>query len=214
MAITKQKKVEITAKIAAGLKGAEGAAFVSARGIGATEMNALRRELRAQGVSYTVAKKTLMKRAFVEQGIKGTLPELPGEVAIAWSADPIAAPKGVFAFAKANKDKMQLVGGIYEGTFMSKEEITELASIPSYKELQGKFVGVLGAVVSQFVRVVDAKAKSMPVEAKVAEVVPTVAKEAVAEVVPEVVVEETPAVADAPVAEEVAPVEVAPEEAA
>ena len=159
MAITKQKKTEITAKIAEGLKGAESAAFVSARGITATQMNVLRRELRAQGVSYTVAKKTLMRRAFAERGITGTLPELPGEVAIVMSADPVAAPKGVFAFAMANKDKMQLVGGIYQGAFMSKSEITELASIPSYKELQAKFAGVLSAVVTQFVRVVDAKGK-------------------------------------------------------
>ncbi|HXK37940.1 MAG TPA: 50S ribosomal protein L10 [Candidatus Paceibacterota bacterium] len=159
MAITKQKKTEITEKISLGLSTATGAAFVSARGITANEMNTLRRELREKGVKYTVAKKSLMKRAFVAQGITGTLPELPGEVAIAWSTDPVAASKGVYAFVKANKDKMQLVGGIYEGAFMSKAEITELASIPSYKELQGKFAGVLSAVVTQFVRVVDAKAK-------------------------------------------------------
>lgn len=159
MAITKQKKTEITAKIAEGLKTAEGAAFVSARGITANEMNTLRRELRAAGVKYTVAKKTLMKRAFAERGITGELPELPGEVAIAWSTDPIAASKGVFAFAKANKEKMQLVGGIYQGAFMSKAEITELASVPSYKELQGKFVGVLNAIVLKPIRVIDAKAK-------------------------------------------------------
>lgn len=158
MAITKQKKAEITEKISLGLSTATGAAFVSARGISANEMNALRRELREKGVKYTVAKKSLMKRAFVAQGITGTLPELPGEVAIAWSTDPVAASKGVYAFVKANKDKMQLVGGIYEGAFMSQAEITELASIPSYKELQGKFAGILSQVVTKFVRVVDAKA--------------------------------------------------------
>ena len=162
MAITKQKKVEVTTKIVDGLKGAEGAVFVSAKGINANQMTALRRELRANGVSYTVAKKSLMRRAFVECGITGTLPEMPGEVAIAWSKDPIAASKGVYAFAKMkeNKDKMILVGGIYEGAFQSKEEIMQLATIPSYKELQGKFVGVLNAITTQFVRVLDAKANA------------------------------------------------------
>jgi large subunit ribosomal protein L10 len=158
MAITKQKKSEITEKLSLGLSSATGAAFVSARGITANEMNVLRRELREKGVKYTVAKKSLMKRAFAERGITGTLPELPGEVAIAWSADPIAASKGVYEFAKSNKERMQLVGGIYEGAFMSKEEIMQLALVPSYKELQGKFAGVLSAVVTKFVRVIDAKA--------------------------------------------------------
>ncbi len=165
MAITKQKKAEITAKLVEGLKSAEGAAFVSARGITANEMTALRRDLRNQGVSYAVAKKTLMKRAFVECGITGELPDMPGEVAIAWSNDAVAAPKGVYAFAKTNKDKMQLVGGIYQGAFMSKEEITELAAIPSYKELQGKFVGVLNAIVLKPVRVIDALAKKQEANA-------------------------------------------------
>lgn len=160
MAITKQKKAEVTAKIAEGLKSAEGAVFVTARGINANQMNVLRAELRANGVNYTVAKKSLMRRAFVERGITGELPELPGEVAIAWSKDPVAAAKGVYTFSKAkdNKEKMVLVGGIYQGAFMSKSEIIELASIPSYKELQGKFVGVLNAITTQFVRVLDAKA--------------------------------------------------------
>ena len=213
MAITKQKKTEITEKISLGLKTAEGAAFVSARGISANEMNTLRRDLRAAGVKYTVAKKSLMKRAFVEQGITGTLPELPGELSIAWSTDSIAAAKGVYAFAKANKERMQLVGGIYEGAFMSQAEITELAMIPTYKELQGKFAGVLNAVVTQFVRVIDAKVKSAPAEvvAKVAEAVvvaaPVVTPE-VAEAIAEVVVEDAVEV----IAEAAA--EVAPETAA
>lgn len=161
MAITKQKKSEVTAKIVAGLKGAEGAVFVTARGITANQMTALRRDLRNAGVTYAVAKKSLMKLAFKECGIKGDVPEMPGEVAIAWSADPIAAPKGLYAFAKnkENKDKMTLVGGIFEGSFMNKSEITQLATIPSYKELQGKFVGLLNAIPTNFVRVIDAKAQ-------------------------------------------------------
>lgn len=160
MAITKQKKSEITAKLVAGLKNAGGAAFVTARQIDANQMNALRRDLRNAGVTYVVAKKSLMKRAFAECGIKGDLPEMPGEVAIAWSEDSIAAPKGLHTFAKnkENKDKMVLVGGIFEGSFMSKGEIMELATIPSYKELQGKFVGLLNAIPTGFVRVIDAKA--------------------------------------------------------
>lgn len=163
MAITKSKKEEIISELVTGLKTAEGAAFISAKGMTANEMTAFRRELRKNGVSYTVAKKTLIKRACADSGVTGDVPELPGELAIAWSADPVAAAKFVYAFAKQreNKDRMSIVGGIYNGTYLDKKGATEMATIPSYKELQGKFVGVLNAIVLKPVRIIDAKAKKM-----------------------------------------------------
>lgn len=161
MAITKAKKEEIIATLTGGLKDAKGAAFVAAKGMTANEMTMFRRELRANGVSYMVAKKTLIKRACADTGVTGDVPDMPGEVAIAWSVDPVAAPKFVYAFAKQreNKDRMKIVGGIYNGTFLDKSGATEMATIPSYKELQGKFVGVLNAIVLKPVRLIDAKAK-------------------------------------------------------
>jgi large subunit ribosomal protein L10 len=161
MAITKNKKEEIISELVAGLKTAEGAAFVAAKGMTANEMTKIRRELRANGVSYMVAKKTLIKRACADAGVTGEISDLPGEIAIAWSADPIASAKSVYSFAKMkeNKDRLAIVGGIYNGAFLDKKGALEMATIPSYKELQGKFVGVLNAITTQVVRVIDAKAK-------------------------------------------------------
>ncbi len=161
MAITKAKKVEIIAKVEEGLKSAETVTFVNFHGLSVQEVTELRKQLREQGVSYYVAKKTLVKRALDAQKVSGTQPELTGELALAWSSDPVASPKGVFEFQKTHKEKVTLLGGVYQGAYMSKEDITTLATIPSMQGLRGQFVGLLNNSIGAVVRVIDAKAKSM-----------------------------------------------------
>lgn len=159
MAISKAKKVEIIATLEAGIKSAETVTFVNFHGLKVNEVSELRKQLRAAGVSYYVAKKTLVKRALDAQKVSGTQPEMPGELALAWSDDAVASPKGVFEFQKLHKDKIALVGGVYQGAYMSKEEITTLASIPSMLGLRTQFVGILNQGMGSFVRLLDAKAK-------------------------------------------------------
>ncbi len=161
MAISKAKKTEIVAKIEEGLKSAETVTFVNFHGLTVKETTALRKELRDQGVAYYVAKKTLVKRALTARKIEGTQPELTGELALAWSDDAVASPKGVFEFQKTHKERVKLLGGIYQGKYMSQAEITTLASIPSMQGLRGQFVGLLSNSIAGVVRVIDAKAKGM-----------------------------------------------------
>jgi large subunit ribosomal protein L10 len=161
MAITKAKKVEIIAKVAEGLKSAETVTFVNFHGLTVHEATELRKKLREQGVGYYVAKKTLVKRALDAQNLSGTQPELPGELALAWSSDPVASPKGIFEFQKTHKEKITLLGGVYQGAYMSQAEITTMATIPSMQGLRGQFVGLLNNSIGAVVRVIDAKAKSM-----------------------------------------------------
>jgi large subunit ribosomal protein L10 len=159
MAITKQKKVEILEKLNDGLKGAETVAFVKFDKLTVKDATALRRDLRNAGVSYYVAKKTLVKRALSAQGVTGDMPELVGELALAWSKDPIAPAKGIFEFAKTHKDQMSLLGGVYQGKYLSKDEIMGMATIPSREGLYTQFVGMLNETIARVVRVIDQKAK-------------------------------------------------------
>jgi large subunit ribosomal protein L10 len=162
VAITKQKKVEILEKLDLGLKSAETVVFLNFHGLPVGETTAFRKQLRESGVSYCVAKKTLVKRALEAMKIEGTQPALPGELGLAWSKDPVASAKGVYEFSKQGKvAKLALLGGIYQGAYMSKEEITGLAMVPSREILLGQFVGMLNESIAKVVRVVDMKAKQM-----------------------------------------------------
>lgn len=151
MAITKDKKREILAKITDALTEATSVAFVGFNKLTVAEVSALRKELRNAGVKYYVAKKTLLKRALADRGYAGEMPELPGEIAIAWTAEDITAPaRGVYSFGKKLKGVLSLAGGVFEGAFADKVKMTEIATIPPIPVLRGMFVNVINSPRQRF----------------------------------------------------------------
>ena len=155
MAITRQKKEEITKELTDVLKKAKSVVFVSFHGLSVSEVNQVRKKLRSMGVGYLVAKKRLVKRVLSGMSLEGTLPELPGELAVAYGEDVIAPAKGVAEFKKKFKDALSSVGGIMEMRYLGAEEVRALASIPGREVLYGQFVTVIHAPVQQTVSVLN-----------------------------------------------------------
>jgi len=155
MAITKQKKAEILTTATSALKNAAAAVFVSFSKLTVAEVNDLRAALRAEGVKYTVIKKTLLKKALTDVGVSGDMPEMPGEVAMAVLSkevsDDITAPaRSLNAFVKKFKEKLTFVGGVINGAFLSKAETVSVAQIPPTPVLRGMFVNVINSPIQRF----------------------------------------------------------------
>lgn len=153
MAITKQKKAEILESLKGALASATSGVFVSFKRLTVAEVNALRAELKKDNVKYTVAKKTLLKRALVERGIEGDMPDMPGEMAFAYlaSGDDITAPaRGLNAFVKKYKEKLGFLGGFIEGKYLSLTEIKSVAGIPPIPVLRGMFANVINSPLQRF----------------------------------------------------------------
>ena len=87
MAITKAKKEDIVDKVASALKDAVSVVFVNFKGLSVADTSAMRKALKEEGIGYFVAKKTLVKRVLAEQGYEGEMPDMAGELALAWIAD-------------------------------------------------------------------------------------------------------------------------------
>ena len=151
MAITKEKKEAIIAKLKDGLSSAQSAVFVKFHGLSVGDTTAMRKELRDNDVVYTVAKKTLIGRALDEAALKGDKPELEGEVALAYGDDLLAPAREVYAFQKKHKDSVTILGGVFEGTYKSKEEMTDIAAIPAPEVLRGQFVNIINSPIQSFV---------------------------------------------------------------
>ncbi len=149
MAITKAKKQDILAKLEDIKKNSETIVFVGFKGVTVKDTTAMRRKLREAGVGYFVAKKTLMKRVFGES-YEGTMPELEGEIAVAYSADAIAPAQNVKEFAVKFKDGIAIAGGVFQGVFRNKAEMNEIASIPSLQVLRGMFAQLINSPASRF----------------------------------------------------------------
>lgn len=159
MAITKAKKETILAKLE-GVKGeADSIVFVKFNGMTVADTTAMREELRQKGVGYFVAKKTLMTRTF-GPSFEGEMPQLDGEIAIAYSTDAIAPAQNIKEFAAKHKEKLAIVGGVFQGVFKNQAEMTEIASIPPLQTLRGMFAQLVNSPRQRFAVVLSKVAET------------------------------------------------------
>ncbi len=150
MAITKAKKVDILSRLTEVKDASDSIVFVHYKGLSVADTTAMRKELRNKGVGMFVAKKTLMGRAF-DGAFTGTMPKLDGEIAVAYSADPMAPAQEMKEFGIKFKDKISIVGGVFQGAYKSQSEMIEIASIPSLHVLRGMFVNVINSPIQGLV---------------------------------------------------------------
>jgi large subunit ribosomal protein L10 len=150
MAITKAKKGEVLEKLKGAFKDAASVVFVNFKGLTVGNTTEMRRELRKEGVSYSVAKKSLTRRALDEKGYEGVVPELPGELALAWGDDLVAPSRTVYDFQKRFPENLNILGGIFDGRYMSKSEMEGIATIPPTPVLRGMFVNIINSPIQRF----------------------------------------------------------------
>lgn len=139
-------------------------------GLTVAEMTALRGKMREVGASFKVSKNRLSKLALKDTSYEGLSDLFSGPVAVAYSADSVAAAKAAFEFAKEN-DKLTIQGGALGDQVLSIEEVTALAKLPSLDELRAKLIGMVStpatriatitaAPATQLARVLKAKAEA------------------------------------------------------
>ena len=129
---------------------AKGVVFVDLHGLTVEQSQQLRRTLRDNGVKTKVAKKTLVVLAAKENGLEIDKAMLDGQIALAFSMDDeVAAAQQLYKLGKTN-EKIQLVGGIFEGKVAGKDMIMQVAQLPSREELLAKLVGSMNAPISGF----------------------------------------------------------------
>ncbi len=156
MAITKTKKADILEKVADSLKDAVSVVFVNFKGLSVSDTSAMRKELKENGVGYLVAKKTLVKRVLATMGYTGDLPDMAGELALAWSNDDAtAAARGIYETGKKHKDALAIRGGVFEGRYLDASSMVAIATIPPVPVLRGMFLNVINSPIQGFVIALD-----------------------------------------------------------
>lgn len=126
-------------------------------GLTVAEMTSLRVKLREAGGQLKVVKNRLAKIALQGNAAESVGGLFTGPVAIAFSTDPVAAPKAAVDFAKEN-DKFVVLGGMMGETVLDEGGVKSLASLPSLDELRGKLVGLIQAPATKIAGVVQAPA--------------------------------------------------------
>jgi large subunit ribosomal protein L10 len=123
-------------------------------GLTVAQMTKLRSEMRSAGGRVKVAKNRLVKLALEGTDAKGIADLLKGPTCLAFSEDPIAAPKIAVKFAKAN-EKFVILGGSMGATVLDAKGVNSLADLPSLDELRGKLIGLLQAPASKIARTLN-----------------------------------------------------------
>lgn len=129
-------------------------------GLTVAEMTEMRVKMREAGASFKVTKNRLARLALEGTDYSSLSDKLKGPIGIAYSDDPVVAPKVVTAYAKAN-DKLIVLGGAMGETELDAEGVKSLASLPSLDELRGKLVGLLQAPATKVAGVVQAPASQL-----------------------------------------------------
>lgn len=157
--LKKSKKEEMVKDLTKAFKDSPSVVFVNFHGMKVSDETVLRRDLRNQGVGYKVSRKTLLKRALTGVA-EGDMPELGGEVAIAYSSDAIAPAREIYNFQKTHKGVLNILGGIFEGKFVDGVYMTELATIPSREVLLSKIAYLLKSPMQRLAIAVNEVAKT------------------------------------------------------
>ena len=160
MAITRAKKEEVVAKITDTLKKAKTLVFANFKGLTVAEQNEMRKSFRAQNIGYTVAKKTLIKRALDTGAFAGTLPELEGEIAIVSGEDEIAPAREIAVFVKKFTGHLAFAGGVFGGKYVTREEIVAISAIPGMDTLRAMFAQIINSPRQRFAVVLSEVAKT------------------------------------------------------
>jgi large subunit ribosomal protein L10 len=133
-------------------------------GLTVAQMQKLRAQMKQAGASVKVTKNRLAKIALEGTDVAAIASLLKGPTVLAYSGDPVAAPKVAVDFAKGN-EKFVILGGSMGKTALNPDGVKALASLPSLDELRAKLVGLIQAPATKIAQLVNAPA------AKVARVV-------------------------------------------
>jgi len=126
-------------------------------GLSVPQMDDLRNQMSEVGGTVKVTKNRLVKLALAGTSSESVGEYFSGPTAIAFSDDPVAAPKVAAKFAKENDD-LKIIGGIMDGKVLNADEVKNLASLPSLDELRGQLVGLINSPATKVAGVLQAPA--------------------------------------------------------
>src|SRR6266567_7324763 len=133
---TKAQKQKDLDALAEQFKDANAAMLVSFKNMTVAKDQELRRQLHEAGVSYSVVKNTLARKAAAGTPLEPMSDQFKGVTAVALSTtDPVGLSKAISKFTKAKHEIFSFKTGIVEGKVVELREIEAIASLPSRDEL-------------------------------------------------------------------------------
>lgn len=162
MAKTRIKKEGEVKEFVDGFKGSKATVFADISGLKVVDASKFRREAKKESISISSAKKTLLRLALKEAGIDQVdVAAMQGSVSMLFGMGDEVAPAKMVAALRKDNEKVKILGGLLEGKWMSSEQVSALAKLPSKEQLIAQVVGTIRAPLSGFVNVLAGNTRSL-----------------------------------------------------
>ena len=148
MSLNRSEKEAVISEVTSLAAKAQTLVMAEYRGITVAAMDQLRVKARSNGVSLSVLKNTLARRAVAGSAFDVVADQMTGPLIYGFSEDAIAAAKVVADFAKTN-DKLVIRGGVYGGKALDVNGVKALASVPTKEVLLAQLCGLLMSPISR-----------------------------------------------------------------
>lgn len=158
MSLNRSEKEAVVADVQALSAQAQTLVMAEYRGMTVADLTTLRVAARKEGVSLSVLKNTLARRAVAGSSFEVASEQMTGPLIYGFSEDAVAAARVVADYAKTN-DKLVIRAGVYNGKALDAEGVKALASIPSKEVLLAQLCGLLMSPISRTARVLAALAE-------------------------------------------------------
>ncbi|QHI98629.1 50S ribosomal protein L10 [Xylophilus rhododendri] len=158
MSLNRSEKEAVIAEVTSLAAKAQSLVIAEYRGITVADMTKLRNQARSVGVTLSVLKNTLARRAVAGSGFEIVADQMTGPLIYGFSEDAVAAAKVVADFAKTN-DKLVIRAGALSGKSLDVAGVKQLANIPSKEVLLAQLLGLMQSPISRTARVLAALAE-------------------------------------------------------
>lgn len=149
------EKRELVGSLTEAFSGSGAIVVAHYTGLKVSELEDLRVQMKQAGAQVKVAKNRLAKLALKQTDHADISALFTGPTLVAYSADPITAPKIAVRFGEKNA-KFVILGGAMGQTGLDPNGVKALATLPSLDELRARLAGMLTQPAARIASVVQA----------------------------------------------------------
>ena len=159
----RQERIQLGQDVAALLTGSDYLFFVTYKGLKVKDVDSFKKQLAPLGAECHVLKNRFINKMAELNGIDALAAfKLSGDTAmISGKGDAGPVAKAIKAFSAETKGVLSAKGGYFDGTVLEPQQVIAIADLPGKDALRAQLLGLLAAVPTGLVRVLNAKASSI-----------------------------------------------------
>lgn len=160
--MNKEQKKNYIADMTANFENSEAVLVTHYQGLTMTQLDTLRKEMRAHGIKFKITKNRITKLALANSKCKDLTNLFTGPTAVALSDDAITSAKILTKFSKENEN-LKILGGIMGNEVLDLAGVQNVATLPTLDEARAKIVGILSSPAQKIVSILLAPASKIAI---------------------------------------------------